>query len=214
MTTKLNADELHPLKWPEGWDRTRINDRKRQGGWKRTTNQYTIALCQELSRMGVTEAMLSYNIDAQLVRQDCGVAIYFSRSINDQFSWQEALGIDSPAPTLAEIDDAYRKLAMPHHPDRIAQTGKGDPAVFAALTAHRDKAKAWVRGEHTKEHEYVIACDMFEEVRWNICALKQIIHALRQLERFGSPAVLERTFRGFKAALPAHTMEASHAAIA
>jgi hypothetical protein len=32
---ELMLDEETPLKWPDGWERTPIQDRKAQPGWKR-----------------------------------------------------------------------------------------------------------------------------------------------------------------------------------
>lgn len=46
-----------------------------------------------------------------------------------------------------------------------------------------------------------IACDAYDTVRANVRALALCIESLRALERHGSPAILERAFRGF-AALP------------
>jgi hypothetical protein len=207
MTTNkrtLKTAYLHPLKWPDGWERTRIQDRKKQSAWHKRLTEYRDSLYRELLRMGATEVLLSYNDMIDDARRDCGVAVYFSRTKADQFSWQDTLGIDNPAPTVEEINKAFREKAMPHHPDRIAQTGKGDPAIFDKMSKARDAAIAWIRGTHTAEHEYVIATDQFDEVRLNVQSLKLIVAALRQLERLGDPRVLERTFRGFRTALPAN----------
>lgn len=50
--------------------------------------------------------------------------------------WQ-TLGLSSSSPTRAEIDEAYRKLAMKHHPDR-----GGDPQAMARINAARDELYA------------------------------------------------------------------------
>jgi hypothetical protein len=195
----VNETESNPLKWPDGWERTRIQDRKGNGGWKKTFKGYREGLIKEMGRMGVTEIMISYNI-APSDRMDCGVAVYFSKQINEDYSWQDALGLLTPAPTLAEIDSAYRKLAVKVHPDGPAP----DVPVFQALTKHRDNARNWVKGTMRHEHEYVIACDRFSETRLNLAAIRLAIAALRQLDRVGVSSILERTFRGFKTALPAY----------
>lgn len=161
-------------------------------------------LAVELQRMDATEVLITYHQDSR-AHQDVGVAVYFSRGASDKFGWQDALEIENPAPTIAEIDAAFRKKAMPHHPDKVAQNpGSGDPEIFIQLQKHRAAAIAWIRGEHTKEHELVIACDKFKEQRWNIAAIRLAIHAFRQLDRVGIPNILERTFRGLRTALPAH----------
>lgn len=47
--------------------------------------------------------------------------------------WQ-VLGLDTSRPTPEQIDDAYRRLAMQHHPDR-----GGDPQQMARINAARDE---------------------------------------------------------------------------
>lgn len=194
----MELSEKNPLKWPDGWERTRIQDRQDRGGWKKTFKQYRDALAKEMGRMAVTETLVTFNLPGQ-DRMDCGVAVYFSKGQAQTFEWQDALGITTPAPTLEEIDAAYRKKAMQHHPDR-----GGDIEIFKAMTKHRDHARAWVLGTERQEHEFVIACDRFSETRLNLAAIRLAIASLRTLERVGVSSILERTFRGFKTALPAH----------
>lgn len=200
----MDNKEQSPLKWPDGWERTPIANRKPQASWKKNFRGYRDALLKELARIGVTESLISYNY-AEQERLDPGVAVYFSKSVKQDYLWQVALSIDSPAPTLAEIDEAFRKKAMQHHPDR-----GGDVEIFRSLAKHRDQAKAWVLGTHRAEHEFVIPCDRFDESRLNINAICLALKAFRQLERVGVPAILERTFRGFKTALPAYQGKESH----
>ena len=204
---QIHVEEQQQLKWPDGWERTLISGRKAQASWKKTFKGYRDALVKELSRIGVTEALICYNL-SPADRMDPGVAVYFSRAVTEDYSWQVALGIDSPASTLKEIDDAFRKKAMLHHPDR-----GGDIEVYRSLSQHRDKAKAWVLGTHKAEHEFVIPCDRFTETRLNLNAIRLALAAFRQLDRVGVPAILERTFKGFKVALPAHASEESHATV-
>src|SRR5574340_298737 len=113
----MNISNQNPLRWPDGWTRTRINDRKGHGGWKKSFAEYRHAIAKELQRMGAEEVLVSFNV-APSDRMDCGVAVYFSKIKTEDYSWQEALGLDTPAPTLDEIDAAYRKLAVTCHPDR------------------------------------------------------------------------------------------------
>jgi hypothetical protein len=49
---------------------------------------------------------------------------------------------------------------------------------------------------------FVIACDHFERVRWNLRAIGATIEALRSIERHGTTSMLEQAFSGF-ARLPA-----------
>ncbi len=195
----ITVTNRSPLKWAEGWNRTLIGDRKPKAVWKKQFAYYREALVAELAKLGVSEVMISFN-DGDDARRDPGVTVYFSKPMVEDFGWQVALGIDSPAPTLAEIDDAYRKKAMQHHPDR-----GGDMEIFKNLGRHRDRAKAWVLDTHRKEHEFALPCDRFTEPRWNLNALRLGLAALRKLEEFGLPGMLERTFRGFRVALAEHS---------
>lgn len=77
-----------------------------------------------------------------------------------------------------------RRDGLPAVPDREPE----DPGV--ALYFNRSK-----RG-------YVIACDQFTRVRWNLRAIGATIEALRSIERYGTTSMLEQAFSGF-AALPA-----------
>lgn len=48
---------------------------------------------------------------------------------------------------------------------------------------------------------YVIACDAFTKIRWNLRAIGATVEALRAIERHATSTMLERAFSGF-AALP------------
>lgn len=195
---KVIATEESPLRWPAGWIRTEIRDRKALGAWKGNFRSYRDAVVKELGRIGVTEILISYN-PAPSDRMDPGVAVYFSKPLEADYSWQLALGINTPAPTLELIESAYREKAMQHHPDR-----GGDIEIFKQLGEHRKQAREWVLGTHSHQHDYSIPCDRFNEVRLNLAAIRVALAALRQLERVGIPGMIERTFRGLKTALPAH----------
>lgn len=198
--------ETFPLSWPSDWPRTRPQDRRPMGGWKRTANQYRDALATELERMGSPTAIISCNVPLNLrgglevkgvEPLDVGVAVYFSRKIKEDFSWQDALGIHDPAPSEEQVQAAFRRLAAQYHPDR-----GGDIAMFQSVTKHRDNALRWIRRTTMQQFDYVIACDQFREVRLNMAAIVMTIRAIRQIERCGTSSLLERAFRGF-AALPA-----------
>lgn len=196
------VSEKTPLKWPDGWDRTRIESRITRGGWKKNFREYKAALLKELSYLGATEVVISYN-PSPSDRMDPGVAIYFSTAMKEDYSWQEGLGLLTPAPTLAEIDKAFRSKSQACHPDGPTP----DLPRWHELTKHREQARAWVMGTHAHEHDYSIPCDKFKEVHLNLAAIRVGLHALRQLDMVGIPGMLERTFRGLKTALPAHASE-------
>jgi len=194
--------DVFPLSWPEDWPRTRPQDRKPMSSWKRTANQYRDALVSELTRMESPSAVISSNVPLNLRGAmtpgveplDVGVAVYFSRKIKEDFSWQDALGIHDPAPTAEQINTAYKRLAAQYHPDR-----GGDIAMFQSITKHRDNALRWINRASNQNFDYVIACDQFKEVRLNMAAIMMTIKAIRQIERCGTSSLLERAFRGFAA---------------
>lgn len=200
MAQKIAVTEENPLRWPDGWERTRIQDRRPQSAWKKSALGYRDALIRELQLMGATSILITRSTNERL---DPGVAVWFSLKKED-LSWQDGLGIFNPAPTLDEIDEAYRARAMKHHPDREG----GDIEIFKKLGDYRKAARAWVLGTHDARHEYVVPCDRFSEVRLNLAALRKAFAAFRSLEQVGVPAILERTLdRAFKSALPMNASE-------
>lgn len=210
MAPMSDKKEAYPLSWPDDWPRARPQDRRAMASWKRTANQYRDALINELARMGSPSAVISSNVPLNLRGAmtpgveplDVGVAVYFSRKLKEDFAWQDALGVHDPAPTEAQVSEAYRRLAQQYHPDR-----GGDLEMFRSLTRHRDNALAWINRKTNQRFDYVIACDQFLEVRLNLAAIGLTIKAIRQIERCGTSSLLERAFKGF-AALPAHVESA------
>lgn len=207
--------EAYPLAWPDGWQRTRPQDRRTMRSWRKTANQYREALITELERLKSPTSVISSNVPVTMrgglavggiEPPDCGVAIYFSRPKKEDFSWQDALNLHHPAPSEPEITDAFRRLAQQYHPDR-----GGDPATFQVLVRHRDNALRWVRQKTQQSFDYAIACDAFAEVRLNLAAIVNTIRAIRQIERCGTSTLLERAFKGF-AALPENASPDSHMA--
>lgn len=194
MEDKVEVKQEDALRWPDGWERTRINDRVKQASWKKLYAGYRESAIKELTMLGATSILISRSNNERL---DPGIAIWFSRKKQD-YSWQEGLGLDTPAPTLDEIDKAFEARAMKHHPDR-----GGDIEIFRKLIEHRKNAKAWVLGTHEHAHDYVLACDRFTEARWNLAALKLAFQSFRSLERVGVPAILERTLDRAFGNLPA-----------
>jgi|GEM_PF-4479566 len=199
---EIRVNERSPLKWAEGWTHTPIGDRKPMKAWKKPFAYYRDALIEQLRKVGATEILISYN-EGDDARRDPGVTVYFSKPLREDFSWQLGLGIDNPAPTLAEIDAAYRRKVQPVHPDRPENAG-GDVEMYLKLGNWREQAKAWVLDTHRSEHDFALPCDRFTEPRWNLNALKLGIAALRRLEDYGLPGMLERTFRGLRVQLAEH----------
>lgn len=204
MTDKKEA---FPLAWPDGWQRTRPQDQRAMASWKKSATFYRDALIAELERIQSPSSVISTNVPLNLrgalttggiEPRDVGVAVYFSKQIKEDFSWQEALDIHEPAPTEQRIQDAFKRLAHLYHPDK-----GGDMAMFQAAAKHRDNALRWVNRKTEQRFDYVIANDQFREVRLNMAAIVMSLKALRQLDRCGSTGLLERAFKGFSA-LPAY----------
>lgn len=79
-----------------------------------------------------------------------------------------------------------RRDGLPSVPDREPV----DPGVAVYFTR--------------KGKPYVIACDQFERIRWNLRAVGMTLEALRSIERYGTTSMLEQAFSGF-AQLPEKT---------
>jgi len=192
--------EQSPLLWPEGWPRTPLGNREVRPAWKKTERQSIEALELELKRFGAVAPVITRK-DSQDFRTapDPSIAVWFSRKREEEdFSWQNALRIDNPAPSIEEIESAFRRLAAPYHPDK-----GGDIETWHALDKHKKNALAYVNRLSGASRDFVIPCDNFKEARWNINAIRMTIHSLRQMERDGTSGLLERAMKGF-AALPEH----------
>jgi hypothetical protein len=186
-------ESKYPLLWPEGWKRTRINSRVRRGQWKKTLLQYQKELVEELNRVGALAIVVSMN-EMSLEKRDPGVAVYFTKPPSEKDTdWQDTLGIDNPTPTVAEIDDRFKELARKYHPDN--QT-TGNYEMYKKIDSARKTAKAWATGQFGKDHEHVIACDKYEEIRLNIKAIQVSIAAIRKIEESGASGILDRAFAG------------------
>lgn len=58
---KLDGREELRLKWPEGWPRTRLQDRQARSAWKRNFADSRDGLLKELVRLGATSYLLTRN---------------------------------------------------------------------------------------------------------------------------------------------------------
>jgi hypothetical protein len=95
---KLEIIEEAKLRWPDGAERTRIKDRNGCGRWREGWGDTRKRLGAELERLGATSVLITRHESEKL---DPGVAVWFSRAKED-FSWQQGLGFDNPAPTAAK----------------------------------------------------------------------------------------------------------------
>lgn len=191
---KIEVIEEQKLRWPDGMDRTRIKDRVGQARWKRAWVDCRNSLTVEMERLKATSILITRSPDERL---DPGVSVWFSRAQED-FSWQQGLGFDNPAPTVAEIDAAFREKARKFHPDNPET---GDPEAFKKFSEWHKSAKAWVTGTHKQVHEYVMAIDQYNEARLNLKALQMAFFYIRRLEDVGAPGILTQTLGAFRAKL-------------
>ncbi|MGH8748803.1 MAG: J domain-containing protein [Burkholderiales bacterium] len=83
-----------------------------------------------------------------------------------------------------------RRDGLPAVPDREPD----DPGIAVYFTRRR--------GSNGDRAPFVIACDQFTRVRWNLRAVGATLEALRSIERHGTTSMLEQAFSGF-AQLPA-----------
>src|SRR6266700_628045 len=192
--------EQSPLLWPEGWPRTPLGNREVRPAWKKTERQTNEALELELKRFGAVAPVITRK-DSQDFRTapDPSIAVWFSRKREEEdFSWQNALRIDNPAPSIEEIESAFRRLAAPYHPDKGC-----DIETWHALHNHKKNALAYVNRLSGASRDFAIPFDNLKAARWNINAIRMTIHSLRQMERDGTSRLLERAMKGF-AAVPEH----------
>ncbi len=204
MKHKLELHTENPLKWPEDRPRTRFQDRESRSAWKLSYGDSMNGLRRELELLKATSALVTHNSQGH---EDGGVAVWLSRKPVDDYGWQDALGFIGVVPTMKQIDHSYMERIRKIHPDGPTP----NRVAFDEITKHRDNARRWVRGERTVEHETVMAVDTFKEVRHNLNAIKLTLSALRQIERCGSPVMMEQAFRGFRPALAAKASEESNA---
>jgi hypothetical protein len=106
-----------PLKWPEGWSRTLIDQRQSRSAWKKPFSFYREQVLKELERIGASAVTISRNEPAK-ERVDPGVAVWFSLKPAEDFSWQTGLHLDNPMPSLEEIDECLPHLGGSTTPTR------------------------------------------------------------------------------------------------
>lgn len=202
----LEVEVKMPLKWPADRPRIRFQDRKVNAAWKLNYADTMKALEKELVLVKATFAMVTYN---SLGSEDGGVAIWLSRKPQDEYGWQDALGFIGTVPSKNEILHAYRERIRKIHPDGPTP----NRVLFDEVTKHRDNALRWISGERMVEPETVMAVDTFKEVRHNLNAIKLTLSALRQIERCGSPVMMEQAWRGFRPAIAAQASEDAHGSV-
>lgn len=203
----MNEIQPYPLTWPEGWPRTLLRDRRGRGAWKDTLLQTATKLRKELKKTKVLSYVISCNIPPLGDKfvdvpdpGDTGVAVWFATERDDDYSWQETLKIDSPAPTEREIVEAFKKLAAQYHPDNPRT---GDINIYHRYDEAKKRALDFIARKTGANYRKVIAIDAFDEVRLNMKAVQMALVYLRGLDNCGAPMLLERALEGF-VAIPEH----------
>lgn len=197
--------EPYPLVWPEGWPRTLLRDRLDRKAWKDTLLQSADKLRKELQKTKVLSFVITCNIPpsgrnfAEVPEPaDTGVAVWFSRQRDDDYSWQETLHIASPSPSEREIGEAFKRLAAQYHPDNPRT---GDINIYMRYDEARKRALDFIGRKTGANYVQVLPCDLFRSVKWNMRSLQMSLSYLRGLENCGGTRILERAFEGF-AAIP------------
>lgn len=80
-----------------------------------------------------------------------------------------------------------------------------DGAPLARMAEPRDPGVAvyFDRWIDKADRPFVIACDQYSKVRWNLRAIGVTVDALRSIQRHGASSMLEQAFTGFAALPPA-----------
>lgn len=201
----MQVDERHPLRWPENYGRTLIDDRIDQKAWKKQTSFYVKQVAHELELLGAATITVTYN-EGDAIKRDPGVAIWFSRQRSKDTSWQRTLQIDNPSPTRQEIDKAFKRLVMEYkcHPDQIAAGSGGDTKMYVKLDEAWRTAKAYVEGDNPYDLKNCLPMDRYVTVHQNMAGAKLYLSHLRALYRLGNPSVVESMMdRGLQATLTA-----------
>lgn len=191
--------EAYPLQWPKGIDRTSLDDRQNRKLWNKLTDRQAVdKLEKELTAFGAFGIVVTRKDPAdKLSRPDPSVAVYFSRREDMDFQWQEVLNITNPDPSLDDVNQAYRELAKRYHPDQ----NREDAENMVLLNQHRDNAVRYVKQSTGLDSTYCMAQDMFVEFKQNVTAIRNTIRSMRQMERDGSPRMVQRAMQGFRPAL-------------
>ncbi len=197
----------YPLAWPSDWPRTSVKDQRPNQQWKKSLDYYRQSVLGELAAMKVTRFILSTNVPVTNSRgelaesaartiNDVGVAVYFERPLVEDFKWMTTLMLTG-VPTENDIDVSFKRLAMPHHPDR-----GGDAKLFVVYSEARELGRKWARRTQSPP-SLVLPCDTFKDVRLNLAGAALSLKCIRQLERCGTSQLLERTFQSMTVGLPA-----------
>jgi hypothetical protein len=215
---KMNDIEVKletPLKWPNNFGRTLIEERLNQKAWKKQLSVYVKTVGHELELLGARTVLITYNERALDAERDPGVAIWYSRQRSKDTSWQRVLRLDNPNPTREQIDKAFKTRVMEErcHPDLIAGGSGGDAKMYIKLDEAWRNAKAYIEGDNPYDLKNCLPMDRYVDVRQNMAGAKLYLEHLRAMYRLGNPFVVESMMdRGLHAALTSGSGEVGHGA--
>lgn len=191
--------ESYPLIWPDDWPRTLLRDREDRKRWGKTELQAIKALEKELLLFGAETYVLTRRDPNEIISApDPSVSVLLTRKQEEDFQWQQVLDITSPTPTRQEIETAFKRKAAKYHPEGL----NADLETYIAFNRHKQNALAYIdRLSGKGKFNYILPCDKFSQVRWNVIALANTIHSFRQMERDGTSRLLQRAMSGFAAQL-------------
>jgi hypothetical protein len=202
----MDIKEQHPLKWPQNFGRTLIDERINQKAWKKQLSVYVKAVAHEAELLGAKIVLITYNDRAEDSQKDPGVAVWYSRQRSKDTSWQRVLRLDNPNPTREQIDKAFKSRVMEEkcHPDQVAGGSGGDAKMYIKLDEAWRNAKAYLEGDNPYDLKNCLPMDRYVDVRQNMAGCKLYLEHLRAMYRLGNPFVVESMMeQGLRAALTA-----------
>lgn len=86
---------------------------------------------------------------------------------------------------------------------------RNDGLPYSNMAEPKDPGVAVYFDRMVKDHwrPFVLACDTYAKVRWNVRAIGATVEALRAIQRHGAGSLLEQAFTGFAALPPPATQK-------
>lgn len=126
------------------------------------------------------------NLKRTQYRSDALFKVDFARSRDGLFHELELLGAKS----------VILSTNVPLRADGLPYANMPEPADPGVAVYFDRRVNAELR-------PFVIACDTYRRVRWNLRAVAATVEALRAIQRHGASSMLEQAFTGFAALPPA-----------
>lgn len=144
--------DAYPLQWPVGRSRT-PDSQKKWGGFKATSSRIRQELSQELSRMGVSDFVISSNVAirrdglpyaGQKAPDDSGVALYFTRKGKEIcISCDQYIHLDSNLRAIGLTIAAIRGMERWGTEEMVDRAFTGFAALPESTIVTPYQARAW-----------------------------------------------------------------------